>query len=117
MTALSQPDARRALEDAFDRMMATITQETALLSKNRAVELGDFNHRKRQGLLEISRILRTIAPPDLAQVERSRVDRLVALLEENQKMLAHHLQAVDEISSLIARAMQEAESDGTYGRG
>jgi len=41
----------------------------------------------------------------------------VRKLEANRQILAHHLKAMDEISTLISRAMQEAESDGTYGRG
>ena len=56
-------------------------------------------------------------PEDAERVAPSRVCRLAALLDDNQRMLAHHLKAVDEIASLVARAMQEADSDGTYGRG
>jgi hypothetical protein len=109
--------AQAALNQALDRMEATIDQETALLRENRVVELGDFNRRKRQGLLEINRILRKFSHGDLERVERPRLHRLTALLEANQRMLAHHLKAVDEIARLVARALQDAESDGTYGRG
>ena len=86
-------------------------------AKTACVDLTDFNHRKRQGLLEINRILRKFDDADLAASDRTRVYRLVAMLDDNQRMLAHHLKAVDEIASLLSRAMQEAESDGTYGRG
>jgi hypothetical protein len=106
-----------ALYDALDRMEAAIEQETAILRQNRAMELTDFNHRKRQGLLEINRILRNFDTADLAGVDRTRVLRLVGKLEENQRMLAHHLKAVDSIAALLTRAMQDAEWDGTYGRG
>jgi hypothetical protein len=105
------------LYEALERMESTIEQETELLRENRAVELTDFNHRKHQGLLEINRILRAFDRPDFDGTDRSRIDRLVGKLEQNQRILAHHLKAVDEIAGLVARAMQEAESDGTYGRG
>jgi uncharacterized protein YfeS len=106
-----------ALYDALDRMEATIEQETAILRENRSVDLTDFNHRKHQGLLEINRILRNFDEAGLAAMDRTRVKRLVARLDDNQAMLAHHLKAVDAIAALLSRAMQEAESDGTYGRG
>jgi hypothetical protein len=109
--------APTALDEALDRMAATLAQETALLRENRVVELTDFNHRKRQGLLEINRLLRNFAPGDVERVAPARICRLAALLDDNQRMLAHHLRAVEEIANLVARAMQEADSDGTYGRG
>ncbi|WP_298356039.1 flagellar protein FlgN [Rhodoblastus sp.] len=106
-----------ALYDALDRMEAAIDQETAILRENRIVDLSDFNHRKHQGLLEINRILRFFDAADLAAADRTRVKRLAAKLDDNQAMLAHHLKAVDAIAALLSRTMQEAESDGTYGRG
>jgi len=116
-TTRQRPHAPTALDEAMDRMAAILEQETALLRENRVVELTDFNHRKRQGLLEINRLLRNFLPGDAGRVAPSRVCRLAALLDDNQRMLAHHLKAVDEIASLVARAMQEADSDGTYERG
>jgi hypothetical protein len=116
-TTRQRSHAPTALDEAMDRMAAILEQETALLRENRVVELTEFNHRKRQGLLEINRLLRNFAPGDAERVAPSRVCRLAALLDDNQRMLAHHLKAVDEIASLVARAMQEADSDGTYGRG
>ena len=98
-------------------MAAILEQETALLRENRAVELKEFNHRKQQGLLEINRHPAQFRAQRRSACRASRICRLAALLDDNQRMLAHHLKAVDEIASLVARAMQEAESDGTYGRG
>ena len=95
---------------------AVVDQETSLLRENRAVELSEFNHRKQQGLLEINRILRNFSPLDMQKVDRECVRRLVRKLESNRQILAHHIMAMDEISTLVSRAMQEAESDGTYGR-
>ena len=108
---------RDAFYAAIGRMEAVVDQETALLRENRAVELTEFNHRKQQGLLEINRILRNFSPGDMQLVDRSLVRRLVIKLEANRQILAHHIRAMEEISSLVARAMQDAESDGTYDRG
>jgi hypothetical protein len=111
-----QARAQAAFFEAVGRMEAIIDQETALLRENRAVELNDFNHRKQQGLLEINRILRNFSQFDIQRVDRDRIGRLVLKLEANRQILAHHLKAMDEISNLVSRAMQEAESDGTYSR-
>ena len=113
----SQASAQTAFYEAIGRMEAIVDQETALLRENRAVELTDFNHRKRQGLLELNRILRQFSDFDIQRVDRDCIRRLVGKLEANRQILAHHLRAMDEISTLVSRAMQEAESDGTYGRG
>ena len=113
----SHASARTAFYEAIGRMEGIVDQETALLRENRAVELNDFNHRKRQGLLELNRILRQFSDFDIQRVDRDCIRRLVGKLEANRQILAHHLRAMDEISSLVSRAMQEAESDGTYGRG
>ena len=55
---------------------------------------------------------RAISSAWIAKASRGCVRKL----EINRQMLAHHLRAMDEISALVSRAMQEAESDGTYGR-
>ncbi len=112
-----QARAQSAFYEAIGRMEAIVDQETALLRENRAVELTEFNNRKQQGLLEINRILRNFSNFDIQLVDRECIRSLVRKLEANRQILAHHLKAMDEISSLVSRAMQEAESDGTYGRG
>jgi hypothetical protein len=105
-----------AFHEALGRMETVVDQETSLLRENRAVELTEFNLRKQQGLLEINRILRNFSPLDTQRVDRECVRRLVSKLECNRQILAHHIRAMDEISTLVSRAMQEAESDGTYER-
>jgi hypothetical protein len=112
-----QATAQAAFYEAIGRMEAIVEQETALLRENRAVELNEFNHRKQQGLLEINRILRNFSQFDVQLIDRDCIGRLVRKLEANRQILTHHLKAMDEISSLVSRAMQEAESDGTYNRG
>lgn len=114
--ALGQINVQAAFADVIARVEAVIDQETALLRENRVVQLAEFNTRKHQALLELNRILRNVAQADLKRLERDSVERLVRKLEENRQFLAHHLRAMDEISALVSRALQEAESDGTYGR-
>ena len=78
-TTRQRSHAPTALDEAMDRMAAILEQETALLRENRVVELTEFNHRKRQGLLEINRLLRNFAPGDAERVAPARVCRLARL--------------------------------------
>ncbi|MCW2284640.1 hypothetical protein M2323_002527 [Rhodoblastus acidophilus] len=114
--AIGQINVQAAFADVIARVEAVIDQETALLRENRVVQLAEFNTRKHQALLELNRVLRNVAQGDLKRLEHDGVERLVRKLEENRQFLAHHLRAMDEISALVSRALQEAESDGTYGR-
>jgi uncharacterized protein YcbK (DUF882 family) len=109
-------NVQTAFSEVVARVEAVIDQETAVLRENRAVQLAEFNTRKQQGLLELNRVMRNFTQIDLERVDRENVGRLVRKLEANRQVLAHHLRAMDEISGLVSRAMQEAESDGTYGR-
>ncbi len=111
-----ETNAHLAFYEAIARMETVVDQETELLRENRAVELTEFNCRKQQGLLEISRILRNFSSLDLERVDRQCIGRLSRKLEANRQMLVYHLKAMDEISGLLSRAIQEAESDGTYER-
>jgi uncharacterized protein YcbK (DUF882 family) len=115
--AIGQINVQVAFSDVIARMESLIDQETLLLRENRAVQLAEFNTRKQQGLLELNRILRNFSHVDLKRVDREGVTRLVRKLEENRQVLENHLRAMDEISSLVSRVLQEVESDGTYGRG
>lgn len=115
------PEAARALNEAIDRLESAVSQESAFLRGGRVADLAEFNQRKRQGLLEIDRLLRPCAAArrDLSAspgLDPTRIRRLAAGLEDNRRLLAFHLKAVEAVAGLLSRAMSEAESDGTYGR-
>jgi hypothetical protein len=102
------------VEKTIERLELLIDQETAALQSRTAVDLKDFNDRKSLGLLELTRAMRPIegAPPDPAL--HGRLSRLREKLEINRAALRMHLEAVREISTIVADAMRNAESDGTY---
>jgi hypothetical protein len=113
------PTASRAnivpmLEVSIQRLEEIVDQETTALRDRRAIDLKDFNNRKSQALLELTRSLRQmdgIGPnPSLA----ARVGVLKSKLAVNQEMLRLHLEAVREISTTLADAIRHSESDGTY---
>lgn len=102
------------IDKAVERLELLIDQETAALRSRTAVDLKDFNDRKSLGLLELTRAMRSIegVPPDPAL--QGRLTRLREKLEINRAALRTHLEAVREISTIVADAMRNAESDGTY---
>lgn len=103
-----------ALLAAIDRVEAAVAAETDALRKRVAVDLREFDYRKSQALLDLTRAGRNLAagPIDEAVVERLRKLRLG--LDDNIQLLSTHLHAVREISELISQSMLDADSDGTY---
>ncbi|MBA1154700.1 flagellar protein FlgN [Microvirga mediterraneensis] len=102
------------LMKSLDRLEETLDQETAALMARDLSNLEEFNRRKSQCLLEISRMVRTPDIHALDQKATKRLQNLQAKIETNQDMLQQHMQAVQEVASIISNAIQKAESDSTY---
>ncbi len=103
-----------ALLQTIERLEQVIDLETAALKQSQPADLRDFNIKKSQGLLELNRMLRSVDPVTLAREAREPLGRLRDKLDRNLRMLQNHLRAVREVARVIAGAIQEAESDGTY---
>ena len=109
------------LPPIFQSLFATITgiaaaveEETAALKARRHVDLDAFSNRKSQGLMELNRVLRLLGPAAKHEAVAERLSGLREKLELNQAVLKMHLDAVREVSQIVANAIREAESDGTY---
>ena len=102
------------VEKVIDRLEEIVEAETQALRNRTRVDLNDFNHRKSQALLELSRATRQGDGASLGEPLRARLSGLRARLETNRAVLSLHLEAVREISSIVAETIRQAESDGTY---
>ena len=104
------------VENAIERLEEVVEQETTALQARTSVDLRSFNERKSQGLLELTRAMRHIegTTPEPALI--TRLTSLRAKLDANSAALKLHLDAVREISAVMADAMRDAEHDGTYSR-
>jgi len=117
--AAARPDSSSVhglLEAAIQRLEDVVEEETAALRGRVAVDLKDFNNRKSQGLLDLTRALRLL---DGAAHEQALADRLAGLrakLDTNKAVLQMHLDAVREVAAIMTEAIRDAESDGTYSR-
>jgi hypothetical protein len=102
------------LEVSLARLEEIVDQETAALKTRGVIDLNDFNNRKSQALLELTRMLRSMPGVETTPETSARVGSLKAKLAVNQQALKMHLEAVREISTTLSDAIRNAESDGTY---
>ena len=102
------------LMKSLDRLEETLDMETAALMARDLSNLEEFNRRKSQCLLEISRIVRTAEIHTLDQKATKRLQDLQTKIEANQDILRRHMHAVQEVAGIISNAIQSAESDSTY---
>jgi hypothetical protein len=106
--------ARAAFLMTIERLEQVIDLETRELGGFKVADLREFNHRKSQALLELSRVMRGLGDSGLGERGQAKLVRLRAKLDKNLSVLRMHLTAAQEVSAIIARAIQEADSDGTY---
>jgi hypothetical protein len=88
-----------------------------MLKRHQPIALHDFNHEKSHGLLELKRTMTAMRAFDSVQFEhnaKAPLARLRLKLESNLEILQTHLTAVGAIAAIVARTIQEHESDGTY---
>jgi hypothetical protein len=102
------------LNQCLDRLEETIDAETAALVARDLSSMDDFNRRKSQSLLEITRIIRTVKDGSIDGAAVERFEMLREKLAVNHTVLDRYMRAVQEISNIVTGAIQTASSDGTY---
>jgi hypothetical protein len=113
--ASSRPGASgEMLMLAIQRVQDAIDAENAKIAGARVVELQEFNLRKSQGLLELSRLTPLFADVQIDAGLREALTGLRGKLEDNRRILRVQLKAVQQVSEIIARTIQAGQSDGTY---
>ena len=99
---------------AIERLQGTLDAENAKIASRKAVDFQEFNLRKSQGLLELTRLMPALAGTEISLSLRVALVGLRAKLEDNRRILRVQLKAVQEVSEIIARTIQAGQSDGTY---
>lgn len=99
---------------AIERVRAALEAENARIVSGKVVDFQEFNLRKSQGLLELSRLTPVLASTQIDPALREALVGLRAKLEDNRRILRVQLKAAQEVSELIARTIQAGQSDGTY---
>lgn len=114
MAGLPAQHALASLLKTILMLESVVEEETAALNAHKQVDFDAFTQRKSQGLLELNRSMKTLAAVADHPLVVERLARLREKLSVNQATLQLHLDAVREISKLVANAIRETESDGTY---
>ena len=96
------------------RLIATLEAETRDLEQGRPVQFEAYSLRKNQGLLELNRLIPALDRTIAAGPFREALADLQAKLEVNRRALAVKLKACAAVAEIIARAIQDGQSDGTY---
>jgi hypothetical protein len=99
---------------AIERVRSAIEAENATIASGRVVDFKEFNLRKSQGLLELSRLMPVMSGAVLDPELRAALCGLRAKLEDNGRILRVQLKAVQDVSDIIARTIHAGQSDGTY---
>jgi hypothetical protein len=99
---------------AIERLQNTLDSENIKIASGEPVDFHDFNLRKSQGLLELTRLMPLFAGAEIGLTLRVALVGLRAKLEDNRRLLRVQLKAVQEVSEIIARTIQAGQSDGTY---
>ena len=114
--AFITPETYDAFFAVIERLEATIIGETRALKAHRHGDLGDFTRQKRQGFLELNRLMKAMRNTIPSQDVIARLGSFRKTLDANDSVLSTHLRAVSDVTDIIVRVMRDAESDGTYSR-
>ena len=110
------PETYDAFVAVVARLEVTLDEEHEALTKQRHGALAELTRQKRQGFLELDRILRSLERTIPSQDVIARLAGFRKKLAANEALLKRHLEAIQDVTSLIVKVMQEHESDGTYSR-
>jgi hypothetical protein len=113
-TRRAQSPAAAAALPIVERLVATIDAENRDLERGRRVKYEAYSRSKNQGLLELNRVVPALGGATAAGPLRDALAELQAKLEINRRALAVQLKACHAVSAIIARAIQDGQSDGTY---
>ena len=107
-------DALPFILDAIERLTEAVESETRDLGGVGPVDYRTHSHRKSQGLFELSRLEPTLASVRGHPRMRNALTELLATLDANQRLLHAKLEAARTVAEVVARAISDGQSDGTY---
>ena len=99
---------------AIARLTEAIERETLDLGDPEAVDYRAHAQRKSQGLMELNRLTPALATLRGHPGLRAALSDLLDKLDANQRLLHAKLQAARTVAEIVARAISDGQSDGTY---
>jgi len=99
---------------AIERLTRAIAAETEDLAAGRPAACELHSQRKAQGLFELNRLIPALQDATGDARLRAALAELNAALEANKRALGVQLKAATAVAEIIARAIRDGQSDGTY---
>jgi hypothetical protein len=99
---------------AVERLRQTLDEENQDIARRGPVDYHAYNLRKSQGLLELKRLAPAISGNPIGPILHEALVDLQVKLEANRHLLRTQLKAAQAVADIIARAIRESQSDGTY---
>ncbi|AZO11682.1 MULTISPECIES: hypothetical protein [unclassified Mesorhizobium] len=96
------------------RIEEAVDEETAGIRSGTSYDLKASNARKSRYLYELTRALKGANEIEFLEQHREGLSRLRQKLAKNEAAILAHLNAVNEVATLLKNAIQRADADGTY---
>ena len=97
------------------RLLQTLRSENAELCLNRSlIDHSEYNLLKSHALLALNRCAPKLVCADPNPLLQTALQEVVVELETNRRLLETQLRAAQAVAEIIARAIREVHSDGTY---
>ncbi|WP_192252477.1 hypothetical protein [Mesorhizobium silamurunense] len=113
-TAPARPGNLAAI---IGRIEEAVDEETAGIRSGTGYDLKASNARKSRYLYELTRALKGANEIEFLEQHREGLARLRQKLAKNEAAILAHLNAVNEVATLLKNAIQRADADGTYSAG
>ncbi|MDX8447028.1 hypothetical protein [Mesorhizobium captivum] len=113
-TAPARPGNLAAI---IGRIEEAVDEETAGIRSGTDYDLKASNARKSRYLYELTRALKGANEIEFLEQHREGLARLRQKLAKNEAAILAHLNAVNEVATLLKNAIQRADTDGTYSAG
>lgn len=106
-----------SLSTILGRIEEAVVAETHGLRTDRSFDLQSSNARKSRYLYELTRAMKGVGEAQFLAEHRDGLRRLREVLASNEAAIRAHLDAVNEVATLMSNAIRHAEADGTYSAG
>ena len=99
------------------RIEEAVEEETVGIRTDIRFDIKASNARKSRYLYELTRAMKGVGETEFLAEHRDGLKRLREKLARNEAAIRAHLNAVNEVATLMQNAIQHAEADGTYSAG
>ncbi len=103
-----------AILPAVERLRDAVEAENAELARGGVSDYPAHSRRKSHGLLELNRMRAALASVSENGQAREALADLSSKLDLNRRLLEVQLRAARKVSSILAKAIRDGQSDGTY---